>query len=229
MKFRHSFLRRHLAGKPVVASPNVGCFLRLAQLNTRVTQFKRTTKPSSTLGVPLLVRWPEQRYSWLVELNLTFKSGRLQKRTARWTLKSRLNQGLHCWWRHFVQAVMLRLHPEPLWTRLAMALGIGGHLLNQKAPKFIFSFETTPEKSAYNWPWNRHFWYVILNLPISIGNSMICSDISKLLYVISRVVRRVKFETILKYHEWYLCQLSRTNHGIICLYYYPQKVCNFHM
>ena len=25
----HMFLRRHLAGKPVVASPNVGCFLRL--------------------------------------------------------------------------------------------------------------------------------------------------------------------------------------------------------
>ena len=55
------------------------------------------------------------------------------------------------------------------------------------------------------------------------------SDISKLLYVISRTVRRVKFETILKYHEWYLCQISRTNHAIICLYYYPQKVCNFHM
>ena len=55
------------------------------------------------------------------------------------------------------------------------------------------------------------------------------SDISKLLYVISRAVRRVKFETILKYHEWYLCQISRTNHAIICLYYYPQKVCNFHM
>ena len=31
------------------------------------------------------------------------------------------------------------------------------------------------------------------------------------------------------YHEWYLCQISRTNHAIICLYYYPQKVCNFHM
>ena len=45
------------------------------------------------------------------------------------------------------------------------------------------------------------------------------SDISKLLYVISRAVRRQKFETILKYHEWYLCQISRTNHGIICLYY----------
>ena len=53
---------------------------------------------------------------------------------------------------------------------------------------------------------------------ISIGNSDI-----KLLYVIS------KFETISKYHDWYLCQISRTNHAIICLYYYPQKVCNFHM
>ena len=61
---------------------------------------------------------------------------------------------------------------------------------------------------------------------ISIGNSMICSDIchtdttsdiSKLLYVILRAVRQVKFETILKYHEWYLCQLSRTEHVIIGL------------
>ena len=39
----------------------------------------------------------------------------------------------------------------------------------------------------------------------------------------------MKFETILKYHKWYLCQISRTNQAIICLYYYPQKVCNFHM
>ena len=38
-----------------------------------------------------------------------------------------------------------------------------------------------------------------------------------------------KFETILKYHKWYLCQISRANDAIICLYYYPQKVCNFHM
>ena len=53
------------------------------------------------------------------------------------------------------------------------------------------------------------------------------SDISKLLYVISRAVRWVKFETILKYHKWYLCQMSRTNHAIICLYYYPQKVVIF--
>ena len=53
------------------------------------------------------------------------------------------------------------------------------------------------------------------------------SDMSKLLYVISRAVRRVIFETILKYHKWYLCQISRTNHAIICLYYYVQKVYNF--
>ena len=37
----HMFLRRHLAGKPVVASPKVGCFLRLPENvsnNRRVTQ-----------------------------------------------------------------------------------------------------------------------------------------------------------------------------------------------
>ena len=49
------------------------------------------------------------------------------------------------------------------------------------------------------------------------------SDNSKLLYVSSRAVRRVKFETILKYHKWYLCQISRTNQAIICLYNYPQR------
>ena len=63
---------------------------------------------------------------------------------------------------------------------------------------------------------------VLLHRPISTGNSMICSDISKQFYVF-------KFETILEYQEWYLCQISRTNHAIICLYYYPLKVCNFHM
>ena len=41
-------------------------------------------------------------------------------------------------------------------------------------------------------------------------------DISKLLCVISRAVRRVKFETILKYHEWYLCQILCTNHTTTC-------------
>ena len=51
--------------------------------------------------------------------------------------------------------------------------------------------------------------------------------VQKLIYVISRAIRRVKFETNLKYHEWYLCQISRTNHAIICLYYYPQNVVIF--
>ena len=32
------------------------------------------------------------------------------------------------------------------------------------------------------------------------------SDTSKLLYLVSRAVRQVKFEIILKYHKWYLCQ-----------------------
>ena len=44
------------------------------------------------------------------------------------------------------------------------------------------------------------------------------SDISELLYVILRAARQVKFETILKYHEWYLCQMSPTNHAIIFFY-----------
>ena len=35
--------------------------------------------------------------------------------------------------------------------------------------------------------------------------------------------------TNLKYHQWYLCPIPPKNHAIICLYYYPQKVCNFHM
>ena len=48
-------------------------------------------------------------------------------------------------------------------------------------------------------------------------------DISNVLYVILRAVKRVKFETILKYHEWYFCQISRTNQAIICLYYYLHK------
>ena len=32
MEFLRSFLRRHLAVKPVVASPNVSCFFRLIRL-----------------------------------------------------------------------------------------------------------------------------------------------------------------------------------------------------
>ena len=58
-----------------------------------------------------------------------------------------------------------------------------------------------------------------LNFTQSIGDSMVYSDISKLLYVISGAVRRVKLETILKYHDLYLSQISSTNHDFICLYY----------
>ena len=72
---------------------------------------------------------------------------------------------------------------------------------------------------SYNANWTK--WSVIC-----IGNSMICSDIwhkyhkwyFELLYVILQNLRQI----ILKYNEWYLYQISRTNHTIICLYYYPQ-------
>ena len=52
--------------------------------------------------------------------------------------------------------------------------------------------------------------YFVQNI-ISIGNNMTCSDFRnkyqklnfkiKLLYVISQAIRRVKFDTILKYYE----------------------------
>ena len=102
----------------------------------------------------------------------------------------------------------------------------------------LFDRKRTPLTEEHCIPFN-YCKYTVFNIWINIGNSMICSDIwhknheysdiSKLLYVILRAVRRVKFGTILKYDKWYLCQISRTNHAIICLYYYPQKVCNFHM
>ena len=44
------------------------------------------------------------------------------------------------------------------------------------------------------------------------------SDITKLFYIISRAARLVKFGAILKYHEWYLCQISPTIHAITCLF-----------
>ena len=50
---------------------------------------------------------------------------------------------------------------------------------------------------------------------------MICRDIwhkyhecyFKIVGIISRAVRRVKFGAILKYHKWYLWQISRTIHA----------------
>ena len=44
-------------------------------------------------------------------------------------------------------------------------------------------------------------------------------DIWKLLYILD-ILLYILFETILKYHKGYLCQISGTNHAIICLYYY---------
>ena len=61
-------------------------------------------------------------------------------------------------------------------------------------------------------------WVIALFVAIFGINTTI--DISELLfYIISRAARRVKFEEILKYHKWYLCQISRTIHAITCLYY----------
>ena len=45
------------------------------------------------------------------------------------------------------------------------------------------------------------------------------SDISKLLHEISRAFRRLKFETILKYREWYLCEISRINQIMLLIVY----------
>ena len=71
------------------------------------------------------------------------------------------------------------------------------------------------------------------------GNSMICSDIwhkyhewyFKLLYVISRAVRRMKFWDNFEISSAVFMPLNitYTDHAIICLYYYPQKICSFHM
>ena len=89
--------------------------------------------------------------------------------------------------------------------------------------------ETYPTRPGSPTPCKQGLREVIAKFVVILGINT-TSDISKLLYVISRdVIRRVKLETILKYHEWYLCQISRPNHTIICLHYYPQKVCNFHM
>ena len=72
----------------------------------------------------------------------------------------------------------------------------------------------------------------ILYSYVSIGNSMICSDIWHKNY-------ELYFEIFCTFQEplgewnvrqfWNICQISRTNYAVICLYYYPQTVCNFHM
>ena len=60
---------------------------------------------------------------------------------------------------------------------------------------------------------------------ICIGNSVICFNIWHKYHewYFEIVLRNLKIETILKYQKWYLCQISRTNHDIICIYYYSQN------
>ena len=70
-----------------------------------------------------------------------------------------------------------------------------------------------------NWGLVHGIRHNTVQMRICIGNS----DISNFLYVISPAVRWVKFETILKNHEWYLHQIS----CYYCLYYYLQKVVIF--
>ena len=41
MEFLCSFLRRHLAGEPVVVSPSVRCFLRLPYKVIRIPEFEK--------------------------------------------------------------------------------------------------------------------------------------------------------------------------------------------
>ena len=50
--------------------------------------------------------------------------------------------------------------------------------------------------------------YKVIEWSVGIFSINTTSDISKLLYVISRAVRWVKFEIILKYCKWYLRQIS---------------------
>ena len=54
------FLRRHLAGKLVVASPNVGCFLRLT--NTEIWSLEEKKKEKETVKVS---KNKEKRYTKL--------------------------------------------------------------------------------------------------------------------------------------------------------------------
>ena len=55
MEFLRSFLRRHLAGKPVIASPNVGCFLRLVTFMKRLF-WTLKWRSEKSLGCVALVR-----------------------------------------------------------------------------------------------------------------------------------------------------------------------------
>ena len=94
MEFLRLFLRRHFAGEPVEASPNVSCFLRLIV-------FKRFTVWDCFLRCDLNLFWG--RFSWyylvLSNFNLNFVS--------RWV-----------WWapKRGMTAPSLKLNASLAWT-----------------------------------------------------------------------------------------------------------------
>ena len=68
MEFLRSFLRRHLAGKPVVTSPNVGCFLRLP---FSWYAWRTSFAPS---GVKRFYSCPPSRLPWRPLNSISFNS-----------------------------------------------------------------------------------------------------------------------------------------------------------
>ena len=75
MEFLCSFLRRHFAGKPVVASPNVGCFLRLHFSNELCSHF--------TEAKALLSQSPPRLYNHLISYSNNFSSSNLEAAVGR--------------------------------------------------------------------------------------------------------------------------------------------------
>ena len=64
IKFLRSFLRRHLAGKPVVALPNIGCFLRPRNIATRhsgISLFNETCSGGTRV---LTIRKKDYKTRW---------------------------------------------------------------------------------------------------------------------------------------------------------------------
>ena len=55
------------------------------------------------------------------------------------------------------------------------------------------------------------------NFPEKVAGQSTSRGRPLLLYVISRAVKTSEIWDNLKYNEWYLCQISRTNRAIICL------------
>ena len=66
MEFLRSFLRRHLVGKPVVASPNVGCFLMLGEGKTKRSQI---VKECGVEGWPVADFYVPSEDPWRISPN----------------------------------------------------------------------------------------------------------------------------------------------------------------